>query len=51
MTTQQMDTCQIARNRDPHLECAPAGGRIGRIDLTPSTGLQENGSHDETPVP
>jgi hypothetical protein len=33
------------------LECAPVGGQNGRFELTPATGLLENGSHDETPIP
>ena len=37
--------------KDPLLECAPAGGQIGRFELTPLAGLPEDGSHDETPVP
>ena len=35
----------------PALECAPAGGQIEELELTPSVGLPENGSHDEASIP
>ena len=33
------------------VECAPAGGQIGRFGLTPLAGLPEDGSHDEASIP
>ena len=33
------------------LECAPAGGQVGRFELTPFAGLPEDGSHDEAQIP
>ena len=36
---------------DADMECAPAGGQVGRLGLTPVAGLPEDGSHDEAPIP
>src|SRR4051812_49016770 len=38
-------------SKSRELECAPAGGQIGRFELTPFAGLPEDGSHDKAPVP
>ena len=42
--------CKTACKYFQILECAPAGGQIGRFELTPLAGLLEDGSHDEASI-